>query len=177
MKLENALVENIEANAGRGKGASRTFYTVVLGLSGTTYKVEWKSNPLPTVGEHVSCEVSDTINFGKYQLISRGASVGGPRGGSSPPVTGVPGNKPSVATGGFPIASDSHQQSIIRQNSLGHAVNLVDKNHAIFFGEGDITADEMIKRVVEVAFAFAEFSSGKLEVDVSASLAEKLRSV
>lgn len=173
MKIDNALVANIESNKGSGKGALRTFYTVHLDNKGSTLKVDWNPASLPTVGEHISCEISDTMSFGKYKLLSRGgsASSGAPSAG-----TRSSGGRPDS---GFPIPSDSMQQSIIRQNSLGHAINLIAYYPEVFLGNdmSTRTPDMVVKKVVEVAFYLAEFSSGKLEVDVTSSLAEKLRSV
>lgn len=179
MQLNNALVTNVTSNPGKGRFASTTFHTVKVQTdTGSLLTLDWGSKAPPLDGTRVSVEIDDAPNYGKYKVRhTPGPMTARSMGGS---VAGGPVSASYAAE--FPIPEDSRQQSIIRQNSLGHAVDLIKtfpENFGIHFADGGTTtealtsADDLIKRVVEVAFALSEFSSGKLETDVKETLASK----
>jgi hypothetical protein len=160
---------NIIPKAGKGAYLGKTFYTAqVQDPSIGNLKVDFGAQNPPPMGAVLSCEVEDLATYGSHKLI---------RGSLIPSSGGVASSGSPVAMGrvDFPVPETDKGQSIIRQNSLGHAVELVARFPAAFFTEGEkLTADHLVKRVIEVAFTLSEFSSGKLELDVQETLATKL---
>lgn len=80
------------------------------------------------------------------------------------PVTGA-GVMGKTATAGyagrtFPVPALAPERSIIRQNSLGHAVEIVTQMAA--FGN----CDEAAERAIEIARMFEAYSAGDLDVEM-----------
>ncbi len=170
MKINNASVLNVIPKPGSGKYLGRTFYAAqvmdpVLG----NLKVDFGITTPPGVGQLLSCEVEDQPTYGAYKLV-RGSVMGGAAGNLAGTAAAP------RAQGAFPVPADAKDQSIIRQNSLAHAVALVKEfpQHFLNGIADNWTADQMVKRVIEVAFTFSEFSSGRLDLEVQESLATKL---
>lgn len=79
------------------------------------------------------------------------------------PVTGagVMGKKEGGFVGrSFPVPALAPERSIIRQNSLGHAVQIVNSNCA--FGD----PEESARRAIEIARMFEAYSAGDLDVEM-----------
>jgi hypothetical protein len=171
MRITNATVMSIIPKAGKGAYLGKTFYTAqVQDPSIGNLKVDFGAQNPPPMGAVLSCEVEDLATYGSHKLI-RGSLV-------APGTTSAPTPMGGTGYGGrvdFPVPETDKGQSIIRQNSLGHAVDLMIGFPLIFFPDGvDMTPDLLVKRVIEVAFTLSEFSSGKLELDVQETLATKL---
>lgn len=115
----------------------------------------------------VKCDRDDTVEFEdagkKYirdlKVISKGAggsSGGGGYARSAPP-----------RTPGFPVGVDTKDRSIVRQNSLGHAVRLVaamtDASVTEDYGtweERETGTEVFAQLCVSVARIFEDYSSG-----------------
>lgn len=86
---------------------------------------------------------------------------------SAPVTAGQPATKPAAAakapvpTGRtFPVAVDSPEMSIIRQNALQHAARIIASRDI----PKAVTDDAVAERVIAMAYKFAEFASGQREV-------------
>lgn len=73
--------------------------------------------------------------------------------------------KPTGSTFGrsFPVAALAPERSIIRQNSLGHAVNVV----MMIAGSNSTSTSEVAEQVIEVARMFEAYSAGDLDVEIA----------
>jgi hypothetical protein len=172
MRITNATVMAIIPKAGKGAYLGKTFYTAqVQDPSIGNLKVDFGAQNPPPMGAVLSCEVEDLATYGSHKLI-RGSLVA--PGTSSAPTP--MGGSSYAGRVDFPVPETDKGQSIIRQNSLGHAVALVNHCPAAMLGPDYASwdADRVVKRVIEIAFTFSEFSSGKLELDVQETLATKL---
>jgi hypothetical protein len=179
LRITNATVMNIIPKAGKGAYLGKTFYTAqVQDPSIGNLKVDFGAQTPPPVGGNISCEVEDLATYGSHKLI-RGSLVA--PGGFSP-TTNI-GGAGLVSSGGyaggrvdFPVPETDKGQSIIRQNSLGHAVALLTRFPDVFFGPEPVkcTEDQLVKKAVEIAFTLSQFSSGALELEVTETLATKL---
>lgn len=176
MQINNAVVMSHTPRHGQGKYAGKIFYKANVHTSlGDTITLDFGSQMPPPVGANYSGECEDTMTYGAYKIVRPAWNGGG--GAPSAPRAPSAGSAPAASTG-FPLSQSSHQISIVRQNSMGHAVNLVANHFDVFFAgrtEGEVTEDELIQKVVEIAFYVSEFSSGALEVDVKGRLADKLK--
>jgi hypothetical protein len=98
--------------------------------------------------------------FGDLEFSGPGAAPAAAKIGSGPSATGP------VATGGrtFPVATTSPEMSIIRQNALTNANAALDNflSHGQWTLEAD-TPEAYAEAVIELAYKFAEFSSGQRE--------------
>ncbi len=150
-----------------------TVHSVTL-EDGTTVEVGYKQ-PY-RVGEYFSrdCE----MKFGSLKDVGP-AAPGASVGGSSPPPKPYPvsaGAAPAGRT--FPVNPESPEMSIIRQNALTNARELIT---AVSMGYTvDMITDTAVRRemldkltddIMYVAYKFADFSSGQREVKHVAEMA------
>lgn len=121
------------------------------------YKNGFKK-PAIEVGDFVTIEYEDG-QYGKtIKKLSSGVSAGAipatvPQATASPQAF-----KPTGKV--FPVPSDHGDRSIIRQNSLTNARELVTayyKGHAI-------SIEDEVDKIIEIAYKFEEYSSGDREV-------------
>lgn len=108
--------------------------------------------PKYTEGEHVNLEVTKN-KYGKFEIV----------GGAAP--NGAAASKPAHKTNntresaGFPVPTNNYQTGIIRQNALTNAVNCL--NHLDISHE---SKEELIETIIDIAYEFADFSSGQREI-------------
>jgi hypothetical protein len=116
----------------------------------------------------IKCEAGDTVEFdngstGKYcnklKVVSKGGGAASSSAVSSRP----------YKRGSFPIAVDDGQRSIIRQNALGRAVEVVALSP-----EGLNTRDEIIVEVIRVASELERFTAGDIDAEIQEEAKEKL---
>lgn len=108
----------------------------------------------------IKCEVGDSVEFdsgttGKYCNKLRVVSSGG--GGSRPATTG------GGRRGSFPIDKADGQRSIIRQNALARAVELV-----ALFPDGIEDRDAAAAESVRIAIELERFTAGDLDAETEA---------
>lgn len=134
--------------------------------------------------------VGMSAGFAVAKAYGRWNAAGGPQPGL-PNVAADPVATPTAAKssgyvgassgprGSFPIKGDDYQTSIIRQNSLTNATNLVK---ALFadMGAGEMTREDAAKQAdwasdlaIRVAYKFASFSSGNLDIRAAQEIANK----
>jgi len=162
METRSGKVVNIlrDAKVSTKTGKPYTVHSVVLD-SGDTIEVGFKQ-PYKT-GASFNSEVE--FAYGKWKEVR-------PLGSASPPSSSTSGQDatPSPAPMQFPIPKSSKELAIIRQNALTNAMNAVNN-----YDGGDRNAleklDEYAERVINVAYKFAEFSSGQREIRLSKELA------
>lgn len=180
-KVAFADVRNFVSKA--GKALTKTIIRLDTGI-------EFE---LPVFGDkRASYPVGTAVSYGIAKSYGRwdvaGPSVPGlPDAGGSggvPTAAAPSGARPAASSGGasrgsFPIKGDDYQTSIIRQNSLTNAVNLVngilgDLTHEpITFEEATRRADAASDLAIRVAYKFASFSSGHLDIRAAQDIANK----
>lgn len=136
------------------KATGKTFrvHNVVLD-TGESVSLGFKQ--LFKVGDNVTLTVEE--KFGELKMVHAGtttAKVDGPKMDSSPGTRNVK----------FPIPRTSNEYAIIRQNALTNAVNYHVGNSMAFDPE----------KVIELAYKFAEFSSGHREERILKEAGEKV---
>ena len=139
-----------------------------LSVNGTWYstKQEWYKGPdVKTLkGQTVSFDDGGG-KFIKGKVTTSGGSVPSGGGAAAPASSAAP-------AVGFPIAPLDKQRSIIRQNSLAHAVNIIT---TVGFTKSKATDPaELAKQAVEIAPIFEAYSAGdsireKVEAGMKAS--------
>ena len=133
-----------------------------------------------TSGEMVNCVVEH--KFGEYQLVEGVAPTASmPALGSTPPPArggGKPGFKPA-SRGTFPVDKLDGQMSIIRQNSMNRAVEIVaawctpDQNGNVLFDPQ--SQEEYLNKLIEVALTVTDFNSGQDIMKLKAAQAANLQ--
>ena len=122
----------------------------------------------------IKCEVGDTVEFdsgttGKYcnklRVVTKGS--GAPAGGGSAPVRGNFGQKRGV----FPIPNDDGQRSIIRQNALSRAVEVV-----ALCPDDLSTRDQVAAEMIRLAMEFERYTSGDVDAEAQEEAKAKLAS-
>lgn len=157
--MPQGTIQNIEVKMVTTKYGNKPTYT--LTIDGDRYSGGF-TKPAGNIGDVVSYEFSS----GKYgnELIKGSLSVVGSGGGSSAP---APHSAPSkVSSGGygdkyskpFPIPALHGDRSIIRQNSLTNARELVMGN-----AREPLTDDEMAQQIIRIARLFEAYSCGDTE--------------
>jgi hypothetical protein len=131
-------------------------------------------------GEMVNAVVE--FKFGEYQLVEGVSPTTQPMLGSQPAPAAV-GKKQFGGGGGggyqkstFPVAPTDGQMSIIRQNSMNRAVEILDnwtaedKNGNVLFEP--TTQEEYLRKLLEVALTITDFNSGQDIMQMQASQAQ-----
>jgi hypothetical protein len=172
MNTITGMVEAITPMNGVSKrtGKPYTIWTATVG--GQEVKMGF-TKPSFNVGDTVSLD-TEVNKYGDTEVIKPGARASGsaPR---SAPSAGA--SAPPAARGGFdrtfPVKTSSPEMSIIRQNALTNANAAVDHyyEHCGTF-EYD-SPEAFAEKVIEVAYKFAEFSSGQREAKAVAELRSK----
>ena len=114
-----------------------------------------------TTGEMINIAVK--FNFGEWQKIEGKTGDGLPTCDGNKPVTAIPaGGGGGRSRGKFPIDPLDGQMSIIRQNSMNRAVEILENwmtsTPQLLF-EPD-TQEEYMKKLHEVALTITDFNSG-----------------
>lgn len=109
-------------------------------------------------GEMINIAVK--FNFGEWQKIEGQTGDGLPKCDGDKPVTNIGGAKKFGGTSRtFPVSPTDGQMSIIRQNSMNRAVEILDHwMNNDMFNPG--TQDEYMKKLHEVALTITDFNSG-----------------
>jgi predicted dithiol-disulfide oxidoreductase (DUF899 family) len=118
--------------------------------------------PVFSEGEMINAVVE--FKYGEHQLVPGVVPGSQPDMGSGPPPQAA---KPAWGGGGgraaskFPVAPTDGQMSIIRQNSMNRAVEILDSwqaHNLIDFGSSQ---DAYLKKLLEVAMTVTDFNSGQ----------------
>ena len=117
-------------------------------------------------GEH--CNVVVEYKFGEWQLVPNKIPTNEPDMGSAPPPQAKSnwggGNKGgggyAKKSSTFPVEPTDGQMSIIRQNSMNRAVEIM--NQWMAFGiVGQLSEEDYIRKLHEVAMTITDFNSGQ----------------
>jgi hypothetical protein len=157
-KVNNVLFETIN------KPGKRPF---------TVHRVQLANGDEVEVGFKQPYRVGDNFNsevefkFGKWKEVR---ALGG-----AAPATPAPSSPSGASTSGngapatFPIPKGNKESAIIRQNALTNAVKLFEVQAATS-DEAALTDEVAAERVIQIAYKFAEFSSGQREVRLAKDL-------
>ena len=139
------LVLAINTADGKSKaGRPYTKYTAVMS-AGFTFDAGIRPPPFKA-GETIDVELEE--KFGKMQLVRDDDPSGGGGGRGRAP-------RP------WPVPEDHGDNSIIRQNSLKHAVAVIVGSPVA--QSGSVSAEVMAEEAIKIAYKFTEFSSGRLD--------------
>ena len=114
-------------------------------------------------GNAVSID-AEPSRYGGYDLKAVLGEVSS--SGTSAPVAAAPAAQSHME---FPVEKNSRNTSIIRQNSLTNAVNLVTSTALV--NEDNI--NDLAELAIGIAYEFYNFSSGQREMKEAEALAEK----
>lgn len=166
----SGTVQAVTPTNGVSKRTGKPYTIWTVTVDGRQVKAGFKK-PAFEVGQTVSIPVS-TNKWGDVEMIVAGAPTGGytapakPSGGTS-----APGGAPM---GGrtFPVAKNSPEMSIIRQNALTNANtavhNFMERNASEVTEPSAV--EEYVEMVIAAAYKFAEFSSGQREAKAVESM-------
>ena len=174
MTTATGVVKGIYNKDVKTKFGMKKVYDLLLD-DGNYYKQGFKK-PICDVGDSVTIE----YNVGQYgneitSLIRSGSSTAAPakageNTGEQPnqrsQTYNNKGNKP------FPVPSDHGDRSIIRQNSLTNARELVQS----YYEGHKFSFDEEVDLIIKTAYKFEEYSSGDREVKAVDALMESNKS-
>jgi hypothetical protein len=134
-------------------------FSLLLEGNDTWYSTKFNPNPEPVKGDVVS------FDDGGKKYINKLAIEGG--GAPRPTASSAPAGGAKVSMGGFPVDPLARERSIIRQNALAHATNVVTS-----FDPKGTTVDEMAKQIVAVAKYFETYSAGDMDREEAEGLAK-----
>ena len=118
-------------------------------------------------GEVVTLNVEQ--KYGEWALSDRVATDEG-FPSAAPPSKSYSKAGPANNKGGFPVEKDSHAMSIVRQNSMGHAVKLVQNWHMTTEASTTLSLDDYYDQVLKIAYKITDFSTGHLEEKIVADM-------
>lgn len=143
MQLEGN-VDAINSRTVTTKYGDKPVYS--MQVAGTQVDLGFK-RPEFQQGEYVKLTIEKN-RFGKYEIVKANGNGGTATMSSTTSTSSAP------STRRFPVASDSYEIGIIRQNALTNAVNY----HA------NVVKDKAdVEAIIATAYEFANFSSGKRE--------------
>jgi len=160
----NGTIASLGTKGGISKSTGRAFtiHTVTLD-NGTTIEVGFKQ-PY-AVGTYFNRECE--FKYGAYKDAGPAPAGAAPSMGVATP-TPRPSTPPPAANGRtFPVDRQSPEMSIIRQNALTNARELVSVHM-----HQDTPMDDKVNEILRIAYIFADFSSGQREVKQAADLAK-----
>ena len=113
----------------------------------------------------INCEKGDMVEFqtpDDKKWCQGLKVVGAGNLAAAPSATGYTAASKATA---FPIAHDARERSIVRQNSLAHAVGVLP-----YVGFTDVLDDKgLADRVVDIARVFEEYSTGTADFEEAAA--------
>lgn len=175
MTTATGVVKGIYNKDVKTKFGMKKVYDLLLD-DGNYYKQGFKK-PICDVGDSVTIE----YNVGQYgneitSLIRSGTSSGAAPlavsgGGSQTSQNASPNQYSNKGNKPFPVPSDHGDRSIIRQNSLTNARELVVAQVIKTASDG-IPLDTLAEMIIGIAYKFEEYSSGDREVKAVDSLLE-----
>ncbi len=178
MSVTNFVVNSVEIKPVNTKYGMKNTYT----LQTTIGKVKYGWKDPRKAGIDAGTALEAVVNQGQYgaeivdgtvKVISTGNPV------AATPAPAITGNKPTYGGGGagaagrpFPVPKTSGELAIIRQNALTNAVAVINN----YGGELDaqLTLDEYTDKIIEIAYKFADFTSGQREVAAAKQLEQSL---
>jgi len=152
-------VDRVEQRTVNTKFGPKPVYDLVIG--GTKYSWGFK-NPT-TMGVTDGAEIEFSFTPDKYgpKIMVDGVVV--KTSGTGAPVHAVATDAPSAkgsGTGvGFPVPVGSDKISILRQNALTNARELVMSDFDMFVDES--TEDKIVAAILRIASQFSDFTSGR----------------
>lgn len=152
---------------GTVEAVSHKFDKLSLKVNDTWYATKKEYAPSFEInrGDEITFDSGST---GKY--LNKVRKLTGSGGSTAPASTG------GKRTPGFPVGIDTKDRSIVRQNSLSHAVNLVSTivgpTTAKTFEEREKQAEALATLSVEVARIFEGYSSGDDDAAEAAAMLE-----
>lgn len=160
--IENGVIEQVASRDAKTKFGVKPVYS--FKVAGEWYKAGFKK-PTFVVGDTVSFEYNVTT-YGN-EMVDNSAKVGGGAGRApSPPRTNA---APASSKGAFPIPPLDGQRSIVRQNSVTNAREIV-----IDLGGAGDTIDDTVQEIIRIAKILEAYSCGdndladaKAEVEAS----------
>lgn len=164
------VIDNIYTKEVTTKFGPKPVYIAQVG--GQEVNLGFKT-PL-AMGETVSLNVEH--KYGSLQLVQGPVTGTAPQsntnGATGPSATaaGVPVTGPAPIKVEFPVEINTRGTSIIRQNSMGHARSIVDGMclNGVFTPKSET---EYLEKVIEIAYAVTDFSTGQREVKAKAAAA------
>ena len=162
----NGTVTNTYSKTKSTRVGDKTIHYIEVD-DGNTVNVGFKQTF--EVGEVVNLDVAE--KYGELQ-IARGGAKGG--GGSVKPTwkPSTSSSAPPRARGAFPIDPTDNQTSIVRQSSLNRAVDTatIMQQHGMF--ADDISQEELVDIILEMAYQYTDFSTGQREVKAARKMKE-----
>lgn len=163
MSMITGVVSAITPNNGVSKRTGKTYTIWTVTVNGQDIKAGFKK-PGFNVGDSVTLTTS-VNKWGDTEIVEPGTAMSGgaarPAPISPPGGSGGGGFSPGGRT--FPVAINSPEMSIIRQNALTNANAAVVNHMTNVAHDASLTIDEYAELVIDVAYRFAEFSSGQRE--------------
>jgi len=141
------------------RGPAQVYHAIIGGID-----VNLGFNTKLSQGENVSLNVEH--KYGGLQLVQDGQALS-----TSASQAAQSKSNPNVAVSkDFPVDINSRGTSIVRQNSMGHAVRIVE--NMILNGVIAIVDEQVyIAKVLEVAYTITDFSTGQREEKQAAAIA------
>lgn len=154
----NGVVEN-SYNKQKTSRAGKNFTINYIEVDGVTISTGFKQEH--TNGEMVNIAVEKKYN--EWQKVDGRTGDGLPPIGTAPaPVVkgnfGSGGKSPSRT---FPVDPHDGQMSIIRQNSMNRAVEIMAQWNDMGLLKDDMTETEYLQKLIEVALNVTDFNSGQ----------------
>lgn len=151
---------------GTVKGKSATKFGHGINVNDKWYNSKY---PIPCEkGDEVEFDDGDKNYANKVKVVVP-ASGGGSKGSSATSSTGAARTSSASASGGyrgvFPIPANDGARSIVRQNSVTNAVNLL-KDFAV--AGADI--DTLVVKVLDIARTFERYSAGDIDAEIEKEL-------
>lgn len=155
----------------------------VYDLETTIGKVKYGWKDPRKAGIDSGTAIEATINQSKYGAEVVEGTVKVLTGGASPAASTPPPQSRTPSSGGggygaasrpFPVPKTSGEMAIIRQNALTNAVNAFQ--HYLGFSPDNTAAgdlDDYVNQIIEIAYKFAEFTSGQREVAAAEAIVQK----
>lgn len=120
------------------------------------YDTKFPPVPAPNRGDEVTFDDGGKKYINKLRITSAGSSPAKVSTGGS-----------TMKAGGFPVDPLARERSIIRQNALAHATNVVTS-----FDPKGSTDAELAERILVVARMFERYSAGDLDREEAEALAK-----
>ena len=143
---------------GTVEGVSIKWEKYSILVNGTWYstKLEWATCK-PNKGDEVSFDDGGSKFTKNMKILGEG--TGAPAASSGGSVTAVA-SKSSYSRGSFPIALEDGQRSIIRQNALTNARELVGRT---ITGDTGFEPEVTVDLIIEIARQFEAFTAGDID--------------
>jgi len=154
----DSVITNIYGEQGIGKASGKPFTKWFMDLEdGTKVCAGFRKPASYTVGQRLSANIEKN-QWGDWEIKAASA------GGATAPAQQSGGFKPGASGRPFPVPKTSGEVAIIRQNALTNANALVSTMAVLDHPSLEIHGGDLAELVIEIAYKFAEFSTGQREV-------------